>query len=1006
MTILRALFPVHRSAAHSARRCESRRQRAQRLGRQPSLAPERLEPRALLAVTAALNGGDLEIFYNAAGDLTASISSDGVDYTVSGTGLADTSFAIADVTGRIVVADKAAQAGQQFTVQAGTALENPLQVNATVENAELIGGIAPLVPGDVFIGSGAITLASDVDTSVTNANITFSGAVTLANVVLLDTGVDAGGITFFSTLDGGFALGVSAGVGDIIFTDAVGAVEPLAGLTILSAATTTFQSTLVLDGTVGGADPAGLVIGDAVNNVTLDTVGSVIYGFVDDGIHFVGGSTGTTIANVTIIANGGSGIRFDAGTYTGTVVRSNQILGNEGPGVVLDAAFGTLADLVFGGDAVVGEGNSIFANKSDGMLVLAGDYAGTAIEGNTIGSPEQAFQIAAGGTQVTISGTEVFDVLIVGQAVALRPTAPTTAAWAVRTITAVNEVGGNTVVTLSSPIDATTTAGVAVIGNLGRGIFLDASDDAITNLTIGGLVGLGTKYGNEVHANTLDGIYVGSGTYTGTLIGEGNTIVLNLLNGIQLEGGQVLDLFIAGNEIGAAQGKGNAGGGIKANAGDYLGSAIFGNTLTANKFGLVLAGTPTADGVQNLEVIDNAIEASTQNGLTATGDLTGTTVSGNTIGNTGTRGSHASVALVNARNLAFGELGAGNTVTGGTGAGVYTTGDLTGTTVRANSFLQTRAGIVLDNARNVAFGGVADGEGNTIVGGGDLSKRQYRDGVFTLGDLTGSTVAGTVVENCWIGVSLNSSRGLTASATIVTDQQGIGLYAAGSTVGTTVTGLSVVRTEAPTIDTCGGVIVGAAGLVLTDSEFEGDTTALFVFNASLGTVIKDSWFSGLITSVGLFNATSLAFGQSGQGNEIAVVQTGLYASGDFPGTTVGYSTFTGSRAGTTAWALSSATGLTLQFNTVRSSSVGLYASGSGTGTRIVSNQFDGSINGVMLSSARGLTLNTNTISNSTGIGLVGNGICTGSSVLSTTWRSNARNVSNTAQGLTISPSAP
>ena len=74
MTILRALFPVRRSPAQSSRR-DSRRQRMQRMDRLPSLAAERLEPRALLAVTAALNGGDLEIFYNVASDRTASISS-------------------------------------------------------------------------------------------------------------------------------------------------------------------------------------------------------------------------------------------------------------------------------------------------------------------------------------------------------------------------------------------------------------------------------------------------------------------------------------------------------------------------------------------------------------------------------------------------------------------------------------------------------------------------------------------------------------------------------------------------------------------------------------------------------------------------------------------------------------------------------------------------------------------------------------------------------------------
>lgn len=153
--------------------------------RHSSPAAELLEPRALLAVTAALNGGNLEIDYNAVGDVLAEIVSDGSNYTVSGTGLGATPFAIASVTGRIVVADKGSIPGQSFRVLAGTPLANALRVTSAVETATLEGGIAAAVAGDVVINAPAIALANDISTAATKSTVRLSGAVTLgANVTV------------------------------------------------------------------------------------------------------------------------------------------------------------------------------------------------------------------------------------------------------------------------------------------------------------------------------------------------------------------------------------------------------------------------------------------------------------------------------------------------------------------------------------------------------------------------------------------------------------------------------------------------------------------------------------------------------------------------------------------------------------------------------------------------------------------------------------------------------
>lgn len=116
MVLFSRLFPASRTAQNASRIPGRRRPKPNSrimgvAARALSLAAEPLEPRAMLAVTASIVGGDLVIAYNAADDSVANISSDGTNYTVSGTGFAAKTFKISDVTGVISVADKAAVLG-------------------------------------------------------------------------------------------------------------------------------------------------------------------------------------------------------------------------------------------------------------------------------------------------------------------------------------------------------------------------------------------------------------------------------------------------------------------------------------------------------------------------------------------------------------------------------------------------------------------------------------------------------------------------------------------------------------------------------------------------------------------------------------------------------------------------------------------------------------------------------------------------------------------------------
>lgn len=140
-----------------------------------------------LAVTATLSDGDLLISSTARGDVLAEIASDGTNYTVSGTGLAATQFAIASVTGRIKVDDPVGIDNNMFRVTSGAALANALMVTNSVETTELIAGIEATMPGDVYIGSASVQLGSalstgqwlGVSTSATDGDVELPGTVTL-----------------------------------------------------------------------------------------------------------------------------------------------------------------------------------------------------------------------------------------------------------------------------------------------------------------------------------------------------------------------------------------------------------------------------------------------------------------------------------------------------------------------------------------------------------------------------------------------------------------------------------------------------------------------------------------------------------------------------------------------------------------------------------------------------------------------------------------------------------
>lgn len=272
-------------------------------------------------------------------------------------------------------------------MNAGTALANALQVDASVESMSLLGGITATKAGDVLLGSAAITLDNDISTAATGANVTFGGATTLAGPVAVSTGGGAGDITLGSTLDGSVPNARVSGL-----------VE--AGIRVFA------------------GDHEGTVIQSnriAANGVGIDLRATAEHPFGPPhpepslGDLQIGGDKTAGQGNV-IENNTGSGIEVNAGDYSGTLIQGNQIRGNGQQGIFLNAGGGVLERLAIGGLGAATVGNEIAENGvttgQNGILASAGDFdestwiVGTIIRDN--GDP-----VAHAGNGILVLGSSL-----------------------------------------------------------------------------------------------------------------------------------------------------------------------------------------------------------------------------------------------------------------------------------------------------------------------------------------------------------------------------------------------------------------------------------------------------------------------------------------------------------------------------------------------------------------------------------------------------------------------
>jgi trimeric autotransporter adhesin len=212
---------------------------------------------------------------------------------------------------------------------------------------------------------------------------------------------------------------------------------------------------------------------------------------------------------------------------------------------------------------------------------------------------------------------------------------------------------------------------VTISANRGYGIQIigSASNNIVFNTNIGT-----NAQGTTPLGNALGGIYIGSGTSSTTIGGTAAPLQNKILNSVGGPG--VIIRSSSGNTVVGNEIENNATDGIMVVGGQN------------NQIGL-----PTGGNI----ITDNG-----QDGLYASGVLTGTEAEGNQINNNTGNG----VTLASARGVTIGgsSMGAGNQIVNNQGFGVYASGLSTGSVVQQNMIAANTAGNVnLTKASGITY---------------------------------------------------------------------------------------------------------------------------------------------------------------------------------------------------------------------------------------------------------------------------------------------------------------
>ena len=486
--------------------------------------------------------------------------------------------------------------------------------------------------------------------TVTTAGLTsqhYRDAVVLdADTVLTANG--GGGITFGGTVDGAAGTNRSLEIntsGTTTFGGAVGRTTPLADL-----ATDALGTAVLAGGLIRTA--GGQTWRDATVLVGVDTV-------------VQSDSAGIAATANTTFTSFGRTVSFVAATGVGSQAVPIRVAAPTAVTATLSGSGGIFLTGV--GDLLIG---------ANGLAAPAGTIA---VDASGMIRVPDGGRIAAGvvpGRGVTVTKPIHWSVTRI---------APTGRGALRQVIDNANTTGVEGRVVLDGPALPAGTVRIAVGSALpvvATRLTIDATTGPRLELDGGGIVGTGLSFGTQATGSLIAGV---------TLLNfRDNAIVLDASPGVTIRGCVI-------------QANGN---GVRA-AGNQTGSLVERNTFTANRgYGIHLYAATglTIDG--NMVTGLNTLASM---GLYATGTLTNTVIVNNTF-----RGGLRGALLQNARGLAFGRLGQGNMLSDNVavrsqpafaGTGIRAEGDLTGTTVTGNTFARNNYGFGFVGGRGLRLAG-------------------------------------------------------------------------------------------------------------------------------------------------------------------------------------------------------------------------------------------------------------------------------------------------------------
>ncbi|MDX1546046.1 MAG: T9SS type A sorting domain-containing protein [Rhodothermales bacterium] len=402
----------------------------------------------------------------------------------------------------------------------------------SVSNNEGVHITGPGTDGNTILGNhigtddaGTAALPNGVGVRIEGGAQGNTVGGTTASARNLISGNDDWGVLVSGTGTDGNAI-----LGNYIGTDAAGtsALPNLVGVRIQDGA----QSTVV-GGTAGGA--RNVISGNQEQGVEISgagTDGNTILGNYigtdaagtgalanDSGVSIDGGAQGNTVGGAAggarnvvsgnteyglLITGGGTDANTVSGNYIGTNATGTGALAND---VGLRVEAGAENNVV--GGTTASARNVVSGNTEEGIEITGTGTAGTAIQGNYIGTTVSGtaplpntvgVRLSGGATNATLGGT----------AAAVRNVISGNTTYGVR-ITG-GGTGGHTV---RGNYIGTNAAGTGALGNGQHGVFIDAS--ASSN-TVGGAV---AGAGNRIAFNGQDGLAItGAGSLGNAVLGN------------------------------------------------------------------------------------------------------------------------------------------------------------------------------------------------------------------------------------------------------------------------------------------------------------------------------------------------------------------------------------------------------------------------------------------------------------------------------------------------------